>query len=269
MGEVCADNTSAESTMKMPRSVPRATLSLPALLMLTLAAHSPVHALEASATTVFDLELGVPFAIRECQFETLKTEVGIEGVATSKRNRGLLGRPERIATMYRYTEVKPAKDKCFQRVGPFYTTAPPAGLEPPPVVPPNNQKVKLVYADELRPDLADAEDIWVGIQDGRLTGIRFYFQNRHEKTIFQALQRKYGSATPGEKQTFLSGAGVMRSLYSATWDFSNLSVKFLSLDTNQIGYDPQDEPIGDRSEVGSVTIQFKPPAKAREEKNRL
>lgn len=255
--------------MKMTRPVLQALLATAAVLLSTLVTASTAHALEAAATTVFDLEMGTPFAIRECQFETLRSEVGAEGVATPKRNRGLFGRAERVATMYRYTEVKPAKDKCFQRVGPFYTSAPPAGLEPPPVLPPNNQKVKLVYADDLRPGLADAEDIWVGIQDGQLTGIRFYFQNRHEKTVLQALQRKYGAATPGDKMTIQSGTGVVRSLYSASWDFSNLSVRFLSLDTNQIGYDPQDAPIGDRSEVGSVTIQFKRPEKAREDKNRL
>lgn len=255
--------------MKKNRSVLRARVGLPCLLGLLLVTSPASRALEAGVTTVFDLKLGTPFAIRECQFETIKNEVGIEGVATTKRNRGLFGRPERISTMYRYTELKPAQDKCFQRVGPFYTSAPPAGLEPPPVLPPNNQKVKLVYADELRPGLADAEDIWVGIQDGQLTGIRFYFQNRNEKNVIQALQRKYGTPTPGEKLTFMSASGVMRSLYSASWNFSNLSVKFSSLDTNQIGYDPQDAPIGDRSEVGSVTIQFKQPDKPREDKNRL
>jgi hypothetical protein len=255
--------------MTMPRPVHRAPLALASVLLGMLVASGLARALEAAATTVFDLQLGAPFAVRECQFETVTSEVGKEGVATPKRNRGLFGRPERIATMYRYTEVKPARDKCFQRVGPFYTSAPPAGLEPPPLAPPNNQKVKLVYADDLRPGLADAEDIWVGIQDGHLTGMRFYFQNRHEKAVLQALQRKFGAPTPDEKLTLPTGAGVVRSLYSATWEFANLSVRFLSLDTNQIGYDPQDAPLGDRSEVGSVTIQFKRPEKAREDKNQL
>lgn len=255
--------------MKMLRLALLSTVALPVLIGLALTASPPALALDAGVTTVFDLELGTPFSVRECQFEVLQSEVGAEGVASPKRNRGLFGRPDRIVRAYRYTEVKPASGKCFQRVGPFYTSAPPAGMELPPVVPPNNQKVKLIYADELRPGLADAEDIWVGIQDGHLTGIRFYFQNRHEKTVFQALQRKYGSTTPGERLAIQGGAGVVRSLYSATWEFANLSVRFLSLDTNQIGYDPQDAPIGDRSEVGSVTIQFKRPEKAREDKNRL
>lgn len=40
------------------------------------------------------------------------------------------------------------------------------------------------------------------------------------------------------------------------WNFSNLKVTFLSIYTNQIGYDPNNAPIGYLSEVGSVTIQY-------------
>ena len=255
--------------MKRMRWTSLCAVARSALAALALTAASSAMALDTAATTVFDIELGAPFTVRECQFEVVESEVSAAGIALPKRNRGLFGRPDRIVRTYRYTEVKPATGKCFQRVGPFYTSTPPAGMELPPVTPPNNQKVKLVYADDMRPGLADAEDIWVGIQDGHLTGIRFYFQQRHEKTVFQALQRKYGSATPGDKLTIQSGAGVVRSLYSASWEFANLAVRFLSLDTNQIGYNPQDAPIGDRSEVGSVTLQFKRPEKGREDRNRL
>ena len=243
-----------------------APLTLIGALLLT---SSGAHAAGAAPTSVFDLTLGEPFVIRECRYEIVESEVGIEGIAVQKRNRGLFGRPERISRTYRYTELKPAKDKCFQRVGPFYTSAPPAGADLPAVTPPNNQKVKLVYSDETRPGIADSEDIWVGIQDSRLTGIRFYFHHRNEWTVLQALQKKYGQSMSGEKFSFQTSLGVVRSFYSTNWNFSNIDVKFLSLDTNQIGYDPQDAPIGDRSEVGSVTIQYRQLERAREEKNRL
>ena len=85
----------------------------------------------------------------------------------------------------------------------------------------------------------------------------------------KALQKKYGQSMHEEKFSFQTSLGAVRSFYSANWSFTNVDVKFLSLDTNQIGYDPQDAPIGDRSEVGSVTIQYRQLERAREEKNRL
>lgn len=212
---------------------------------------------DSVSTSVFDLALGQPFNIRECKYEVVEQEVGLEGIAVGKRNRGLFGRPDHVSKMYRYTEAKPSSDKCFQRVGPSYTSSPLPGVELPPASPPNNQKVKLVYADSLRPAIADSEDIWVGIQDSKLTGLRFYFQNRNEQRAFQVLLKKYGQPTGRESFAIQAPDGTVRSYYSAKWSFPSLQVTFLSLDTNQIGYDPQDAPLGYFSEVGSVTVQYK------------
>lgn len=226
-----------------------------------------VFSQELNAASVFDLTLGEPFSIRECKYEILEREMGMEGVPVAKRNRGLFGRPDHISKMYHYTEEKPAADKCFKRVGPFYTSSPTPGIELPPALPPNNQKVKIVYAEDLRPGIADSEDIWVGIQDSRLTGVRFYFQNRNERSVFQALLKKYGQPTSSEKFVLQTPVGTLKSYYSAKWNATRLQVTFLSLDTNQIGYDPQDAPIGYLSEVGSVTVQYKAQETAKVDKN--
>ena len=222
-----------------------------------------------TSTSVFDLSLGEPFNIRECKFTIVEQEMGMEGMPVAKRNRGLFGKPDHILKMYRYTEDKPASDKCFKRVGPFYTSSPIPGVDLPPASTPNNQKVKLVYADSLRPALADSEDIWVGIQDSRLTGIRFYFQNRNEQNVFQTLEKKYGKPEASEKFTLQTPTGSIKSYYSATWRLPAMQVSFLSLDTNQIGYDPQDAPIGYLSEVGSVTVQYKIQEAAKVDNNPL
>lgn len=222
-----------------------------------------------TSTSVFDLSLGEPFNIRECKFTVVEQEMGMEGMPVAKRNRGLFGKPDHIAKMYRYTEDKPASDKCFKRVGPFYTSSPIPGVDLPPASAPNNQKVKLVYADSLRPALADSEDIWIGIQDTKLTGIRFYFQNRNEQKVFQTLLKKYGNPDNTEKFTLQTPTGSIKSYYSATWHLPAVQVSFLSLDTNQIGYDPQDAPIGYLSEVGSVTVQYKVQETAKVDNNPL
>lgn len=211
---------------------------------------------DAVPTSVFDLVLGQPFTIRECSYEIVEREMGMEGVAVPKRNRGLFGKPDHVSKMYRYTEIKPATDKCFQRVGPFYTSPPIPGVALPPALPPNNQKVKLIYADDARPALADSEDIWIGIQDTRLTGIRFYFQNRNERNVLQVLIKKYGRPDSTEKFVLQTPEGTLRNYSNTNWNFPRLRVTFLSLETKQIGYDPQDSPIGYRSEVGSVTVQY-------------
>ena len=222
---------------------------------------------DLDVASVFDLTMGEPFAIRECKFEVSEQQMGMEGVAVPRRNRGLIGKPHHVSKMVRYTEAKPATDKCFQRVGPGYTSSPNPGADVTPGVAPNNQKVKLVYADSLRPGIADSEDIWVGIQDTKLTGIRFYFQNRNEANAFQALVKKYGQPASNEKFDLQMPNGQLRPYYRAQWNFPKLQVTFLSLDTNQIGYDPQDAPIGYRSEVGSVTIQYKAQAAAAKPDN--
>lgn len=210
-----------------------------------------------TGTLVFDLNLGKPFNIRECRYEILEQEMGMEGVAVPKRNRGLFGKPNHISKRYHYTETKPSTGKCFQRVGPFYTSSPTPGMDLPPALPPNNQRVKLIYADGLRPAIADSEDIWVGIQDSKLTGLRFYFKNRNERNVYQVLLKKYGQPASNEKFTIQDPRGMVKSYYSAKWSLPRLQVTFLSLDTNQIGYDPQDAPIGFFSEIGSVTVQYK------------
>ncbi|MBS0583190.1 MAG: hypothetical protein JSS42_08825 [Proteobacteria bacterium] len=224
---------------------------------------------DSSPTSVFDLTLGEPFSIRECKYEVLEQPMGMEGIAVAKHSRGLLGKPDHISKMYRYTEAKPAADKCFQRVGPFYTSSPIPGASLPPALSPNNQKVKLVYADNLRPAIADSEDIWVGIQDSKLTGVRFYFQNRNEQSAFQTVLKKYGQPASNEKFTLQTPSGTLKSYYSAKWSFPKLQVTFLSLDTNQIGYDPTDAPIGYLSEVGSVTVQYKAQEAAKADNNPL
>ncbi|MBS0515407.1 MAG: hypothetical protein JSS16_08035 [Proteobacteria bacterium] len=224
---------------------------------------------DSGPTSVFDLTLGEPFNIRECKYEVLEQQMGMEGIAVAKRNRGLLGKPDHISKMYRYTEAKPSADKCFQRVGPFYTSSPTPGASLPPALPPNNQKVKLVYADSSRPAIADSEDIWIGIQDSKLTGVRFYFQNRNEQNAFQTVSKKYGPPASTEKFTIQTPAGTLKSYYSAKWSFPKLQVTFLSLDTNQIGYDPQDAPLGYLSEVGSVTVQYKVQEAAKADNNPL
>lgn len=139
-----------------------------ALVLLTLCC-TPVFSKDAQNYKVFDLALGEPFSIRECKYEIVEQEMGIEGVAVAKRNRGLFGKPHHTSRMYRYTESKPSADKCFQRVGPFYTSAPIPDVDLPSATPPNNQKVKLVYAESGRPAIADSNDIWVGIQGAKLT----------------------------------------------------------------------------------------------------
>ncbi len=237
-----------------------------ALLLLIPSAAFPK---DAMPTSVFDLNLGEPFEVRECKYEIVEQEMGIEGVAVKKRNRGLFGKPDHVSRSYRYLESKPTADKCFQRVGPSYTSAPLPGVEIQPIAPPNNQKVKLVYADSLRPALADSDDIWVGIQNFKLTGVRFYFQSRNEQGVFQALLKKYGPATSKDKFTLSTPAGEVKTFYSAKWSLPRLQVTFLSLDTGQIGYDPQDAPIGHLSQVGSVTVQYKVQETVRPDNNPL
>lgn len=218
--------------------------------------------------SVFDLTLNEPFNIRECHYEIVEQPMGIEGIAIPKRSRGLFGEPDHITQRYRYTEAKPSTDKCFQKVGPFYTSSPEPGASLPPA-PPNNQKVKLVYADSLRPAIADSEDIWVGIQDSKLTGIRFYFQNRKEQDVLQILSNKYGRPSSTEEFALQTPAGDRKDYYRAKWLFPRLQVTFLSLDTNQIGYDPQNAPLGYYSEVGSVTVQHTVQEKSQVDNNPL
>lgn len=205
--------------------------------------------------SVFDLKLNEPFNIRECKYdieESADVSVG-----------GLLGRKKKILQrMYRYIETIPTEGKCFQRVGMYYTDSPPPGtsaaINLPPVVAPNNQVVKLVYANNLRPAIADSEDIWVGIQETKLTGVRFYFNYyKSEKTVFQVLNKKYGKPTTRQNFDLQTPVGVRKDYYKATWEFPKLTVTFLSLDTNRIGYDLNNAPLGYRSEVGSVMIQYK------------
>lgn len=215
----------------------------------------------AQELSVFDLKLNEPFDIRECRYEIEETAT-LNGIPVPKNKwRGILGKKPNISKRYIYTETMPAADKCFQRVGMYYTDTPPAGTPAasnlPPVLPPNNQKVKLLYAQGLRPAIADSEDIWVGIQDSKLTGIRFYFRNSNEKNIFQILTKKYGKPMSMQNFDLQSPMGTRKDYYQGKWDFPKLSITFLSLDTNQIGYEPQNAPLGYLSEFGSVTIQYR------------
>lgn len=202
--------------------------------------------------SVFDLKLNEPFNIPECRYEI--TEVAVLG------NGGLFSRSKKIK-MYKYSEAKPATGKCFQRVGIGYTQLPdpniPSSKNLPTVLPVTNGKVKLVYADNLRPSIALSEDIWIGIENSKLTGIRFYFPNLKANDIFQVIAKKYGKTSAVEDLYIQNGIGGRKEFYKAKWEPAKLSVTFLSLDTNQIGYDPADPyPAAYNSNLGSVTIQF-------------
>ena len=235
----------------------RILLAAMAIAPLAMSAKEARPASSPANPTVFDLVLNTTFDIRECAFEVVGSQVGMEGIAVRKHNRGLFGKPDHVSQRYRYTEQKPASGKCFQRVGPFYTSSPLPGEKLPPATTPDNQKVKLVYADDARPSIADAEDIWVGIQNTKLTGVRFYFRTGNERQVMQTLQKKYGKPASSEKYYVQGPRGDIRNYYDAKWTLPGLQVTFLSLDTNQIGYDPQDAPIGYDSTVGSVTVQYR------------
>ena len=203
--------------------------------------------------SVFDIKLNESFNIPECRSEI--TEIAVLG------NGGLFRRSKKV-NMYKYSEAKPATGKCFQRVGFGYTKLPdpnvPASKNLPPVLPVTNGKVKLVYADNLRPSIALSEDIWIGIENSKLTGIRFYFPNLKANDIFQVITKKYGKASAIEDLYIQNGIGGRKEFYKAKWEFAKLSVTFLSLDTNEIGYDPADPyPAGYNSNLGSLTIQYK------------
>ncbi|MBX7174827.1 MAG: hypothetical protein K1X72_27875 [Pyrinomonadaceae bacterium] len=215
----------------------------------------------AQDLSVFDLKLNEPFNIRECKY-TIQENATVNGIPVPKnRGGGLLGSKAKISKMYQYTEDVPDTDKCFQRIGMYYTDSPLPGTREaenlPPVAAPNNQVVKLMYAKDLRPAIADSEDIWVGIQNTKLTGLRFYFRYTNEKNVFQILTKKYGKPSSTQNFDLLTPAGNRKDYYQAKWDFPKLSVTFLSLDTNRIGYDMKNAPLGYLSEVGSVMIQYK------------
>lgn len=211
--------------------------------------------------SVFDLKLNEPFNIRECRY-TIQENATINGIPVQKdKSRGIFGKKPNITKMYQYTEDIPDTDKCFQRIGMYYTDSPLPGTREaenlPPVVAPNNQVVKLMYAKDLRPAIADSEDIWVGIQETKLTGLRFYFRYTNEKNVFQILTKKYGKPSSTQNFDLQTPMGTRKDYYQAKWDFPKLSVVFLSLDTNRIGYDMKNAPLGYLSEVGSVMIQYK------------
>ena len=213
---------------------------------------------------VFDLKLGESMNIKECDFQIVES-ASKNGIAVKKDKwRGLLGKKPNISKMYLYTENIARTDKCFQRVGLYYTeSAIPGTTEEnlPPVLPPNNQKVKLIYSKDAKPGIADREDIWIGIQDNKITGVRFYFNFHNADTVYQVLTKKFG--TPSVKKDYFITApmGNRIDYYESKWNLPKLKVTFLSIDTNQIGYNPGDAPIGYLSEVGSVTIQYLIPEK--------
>lgn len=209
----------------------------------------------AQDLSVFDLKLNESFDIPECPYEPAEIEV--------LGNGGLFSRSKKIK-MYRYSEAKPAAGKCFQRVGTSYTMMPnpndPAAKKLPPVQPITDDKVKLIYADNLKPAVAASEDIWIGIENSKLTGLKFYFQNLKANEVYNILTKKYGKPISVEDFNIQNGIGGRKEFYKATWEFPKLKVTFLSLDTNQIGYDPappNDMPRGYISTVGSVMIQYK------------
>lgn len=221
----------------------------------------------AQDLSVFDLKLNEPFNIPECRYEAAEVPVVSGG--------GLFSRGKKVK-MYRYSEAKPAAGKCFQRVGTSYTMMPyandPAAKKLPAVRPVTDDKVKLIYADDLKPALATSEDIWIGIENAKLTGVKFYFQNLKANEIYNVLIKKYGKPTSAEDFTIQNGIGGRKDFYKAIWDFPKIKVTFLSLDTNQIGFDPappNDQPAGYSSTIGSVMIQYKTSDKNQKDNNPL
>ena len=222
---------------------------------------------------VFDIQLGKPMDIRECNFKVYEF-ASKDGIAVKKnKGRGLLDRKPNISKMYMYTENTPQKDKCYQRVGLYYTEIPTPGTAAAEnltdILSPNNQKVKLIYPKDSRPGIADREDIWIGIQNNKITGVKFYFNIHNAKAVYQTLVRKYNKPTSRQNFSISTPAGNNINYYETIWDFSNLKATFLSIDTNQIGYDPNNAPIGYSSDVGSVTIQYYSEEKMLEDKNKL
>lgn len=223
---------------------------------------------------VFDIILGDTFNIRECSCQIVESAYK-NGIAVNRnKGRGLAGKKPDILKMYSYTESIPKNDKCFQRVGLYYTQAPIPGTSEaeklPPILPPNNEKVKLIYSEDKRPGIADAEDIWIGIQDHKLTGIRFYFNFYNAESVYQTLIKKYGNVSAKNNYSITTPMGERKDYYEAKWLFPKLVVTFLSIDTNQIGYNPNDAPLGYLSKVGSVTIQYvMPDMKKNKDNNKL
>ena len=161
--------------------------------------------------------------------------------------------------MYRYTENQPATGKCFQRIGIGYTETPAGKDDLPPVQPPNNTIVKLVYSDDLRPSIAESDDVWVGIQDFKLTGVRFYFPTTKADDIFQTLTTKYGKNTSTQNLNIQNGVGGRKDFYKAKWEFPKLTVTLLSLDVNSRGQYNNYFSI-----IGSVVIQYENAAKPKD-----
>lgn len=229
------------------------------ILFIAITAFSSISVF-AQDLSVFDLKLNEPFSIRECKY-TIQESLTVNGIPIPNNGDGLIGRKAKKSKMYQYTEDVPDTDKCFQRIGMYYTDSPLPGTREaenlPPIVAPNNQVVKLMYAKDLRPAIANSEDIWVGIQETKLTGIRFYFRYTNEKNIFQVLTKKYGKPSSTQNFDLQTPMGTRKDYYQAKWEFPKLSVTFLSLDTNRIGYDMKNAPLGYLSEVGSVMIQYK------------
>lgn len=190
---------------------------------------------------VFDLKLNEPFDIRECNFE-------ITDKNTYKKRK-----------MYRYTENQPATGKCFQRTGYGYTETPVSKDDLPPVQPPNNTIVKLLYADDLRPTIAESDDIWIGIQNSKLTGVRFYFPTTKADDVLKTLTTKYGKQTAIQNLNIQNGIGGRKDFYKATWEFPKLTVTLLSLDINSRGQYNNYFSI-----IGSVVIQYEDVAKPKE-----
>lgn len=212
---------------------------------------------------VFDMVLGDSFNIRECSCQIVESAYK-NGIAVNKNKwRGLAGKKPDVLKMYSYTENMPKNDKCFQRIGLYYTQAPTPGAPEaeklPPVLPPNNEKVKLIYSKDKRPAIADEEDIWIGIQDHKLTGVRFYFNFHNAESVYQTLIKKYGNVSAKNDYSITTPMGQRKNYYEAKWLFPKLVVTYLSIDTNQIGYDSNNAPLGYLSEVGSVTIQYVTP----------
>jgi hypothetical protein len=176
--------------------------------------------------SVFDLELGKPFEVRECRYEIVTVPFGQQGLLI-----------KRTRQQYQYIEVKPEDGKCFKREGFGYTTL---AMDPydgkalplPPAGPLVNGDVKVIHADSLRPGLVGDQEIWVRVAAGVLQAVKFYFPTTAIEDVHLALEAKYGAPTRIQNFSSNRGRDGRIDYYIATWVRPKLTVVLTSLDVS-------------------------------------